>query len=200
MTKTATSYKTPANATYDVIGIGGAIVDIIAQVDDDFLVNEEMPKGAMTLIDADRAEKLYDKLGTCTECSGGSVANSLAAMADLGAKTSFMGRVKDDDLGKIFRHDMRAVGVEFDTESALAGSPTARCYICVTDDAERTMSTFIGGSSEFAPEHVDKEKIAKSGILFLEGYLWDYDDAIDAMRFAAITAKKGRAENRSFTI
>ena len=190
MTKIITNYKTPADATYDVLGVGSAIVDVLAQIDDDFLVNEQMHKGTMALIDDVRAEELYDKLGACTECSGGSVANSLAGMADLGAKTAFMGRVKDDQLGNIFRHDMRSVGVDFDTPAATEGKPTARCFICVTPDAERTMNTYIGGSSEFTPEGIDKQRIADSGITFLEGYLWDYPQAIEAMQLAAATAKR----------
>ena len=176
--------------TYHVVGIGNAIVDILAQVENAFLHKRDIPKGAMTLIDSDTAEKLYSDMGECEECAGGSVANTIAALAQLGAKTAFMGRVKDDALGTSFRDSMRSTGADFDTAAVKKGSPTGRCFICVTPDAERTMSTFIGACAEFASEDVDEQVIADSEILYIEGYLWDQAPAKAAIKKAVKAAKK----------
>lgn len=179
-----------ANATYDITGVGNAIVDILTKVDDAFLTEHGMPKGGMSLIDAERAESLYNALGQCSECSGGSVANTVAALASLGARTAYMGRVHNDALGEIFQHDMRGTGVAFDVPRAKTGLPTARCFICVTPDAERTMNTFLGACTEFAPEDVDSTAIAQSAVLYLEGYLWDQPAAKEAIRKAMKAAKQ----------
>lgn len=184
---------------FDVIGVGNAIVDILARVEDAFLAEQGMPKGGMSLIDAARAEALYAALGQCTECSGGSVANTVAALASLGARTAYLGRVHDDTLGGIFRHDMRASGVMFDVPAAKAGLPTARCFVCVTPDAERTMNTFLGACTEFAPEDVDAAVIADSALLYLEGYLWDQPAAKEAIRLS-IRAAKEAGRHIAFTL
>jgi sugar/nucleoside kinase (ribokinase family) len=184
---------------FDVTGVGNAIVDILARVDDAFLAEQQMPKGGMSLIDAARAEALYAALGQCTECSGGSVANTVAALASLGARTAYMGRVHDDTLGGIFRHDMRTTGVSFDVPAAKTGLPTARCFVCVTPDAERTMNTFLGACTEFAPEDVDEAVIAESALLYLEGYLWDQPAAKEGIR-KAIRAAKGAGRHIAFTL
>lgn len=174
---------------YDIVGIGNAIVDVLAMVDDEFLKREKLNKGAMTLIDAEPAETLYQKLGQCAECSGGSVANSMAGLASLGAKVAFMGRVHDDQLGHIFRHDMRSVGVDFDTPSATSGKPTARCLVCVTPDGQRTMNTFIGACAEMEPSDIDVSRITKSGMVYVEGYLWDPPAAKEAIVTALKAAR-----------
>ncbi len=175
--------------TYHVVGIGNAIVDILAQVEEKFLFSRNIPKGAMTLIDAEAAEKLYNDMGECEECAGGSVANTIAALAQLGAKTAFMGRVKNDALGTSFRESMRSTGATFDTEPVKKGSPTGRCFVCVTPDAERTMNTFIGACAEFASEDVDMAVIADSDVLYIEGYLWDQTPAKAAISKAVKAAK-----------
>ncbi len=194
------SYKTTGTGvTYDVCGIGNAIVDILAKVTDDFLNSENMPKGRMNLIEADRAEAIYKKLGQCTECSGGSVANSMAGLASLGARTVYMGRVKDDQLGEIFKHDMEAMGVDFPTLPAQEGKPTARSFICITNDGERTMNTFLGACTEFSPEDIDEQKIAASGIIYIEGYLWDQPKAKEAIR-KALKAAKAAGRKVAFTL
>lgn len=180
-----TQYKTKGtNVQYDVCGIGNAIVDILTKVNNDFLAAENMPKGGMSLIDAKQAEAIYGKLGQCTECSGGSVANSMAGLASLGARTAYMGRVHDDQLGNIFRHDMEAIGVTFNTPAAKEGKPTARSFICITPDGERTMNTYLGACTEFAPSDIDESIIQKSGIIYIEGYLWDQPNAKAAIRKA----------------
>jgi sugar/nucleoside kinase (ribokinase family) len=188
-----------AGTRYDITGVGNAIVDVLARVDDAFLAEHSMPKGGMSLIDADRAEALYAALGQCTECSGGSVANTIAALASLGARTAYMGRVHDDALGAIFRHDMRGSGVTFDVAPATAGLPTARCLICITPDAERTMNTFLGACTEFAPEDVDESVVAASAVLYLEGYLWDQPAAKEGIR-KAMRAAKAAGRTTAFTL
>src|SRR5262245_16857466 len=131
---------------YDVLGIGNAIVDVIAKADEDFLVRHGMRKGAMTLIDEARAEVIYDAMGPAVEISGGSAANTTVGVASLGARAAFVGKVKDDQLGRVFAHDIRAAGVTFETAPASDGPSTARSYILVTPDGERTMNTFLGAA------------------------------------------------------
>jgi sugar/nucleoside kinase (ribokinase family) len=178
-----------AGIEFDVCGIGNAIVDVLAQVDESFIISQQMHKGGMQLIDTVRAEYLYDSMSGCTVCSGGSVANTMAGLASLGARVAYMGRVHDDQLGQMFRHDMRSCGVAFDTRAAQQGKPTARCLICVTPDAERTMNTYIGACAELDPSDIDEERIKASGIIYIEGYLWDQPAAKDAIRHAIQTAK-----------
>lgn len=157
----------------DVVGIGNAIVDVIAQADDRFLAAQDLPKGTMTLIDAARAEELYAAMGPGVEMSGGSAANTMAGIASLGGKGAFIGKVRNDQLGGIFRHDIRANGLTFDTPPAIEGLPTARCLIFVTPDAQRTMNTFLGASVALGPDDLDRDLIARAKITYLEGYLWD---------------------------
>lgn len=178
------------NKTYDVVAIGNAIVDVLAFCDDRFIAEQEMRKGTMQLIDTARAETLYAAMGRATEVSGGSAANTLAGMADLGAKTAFIGKVNKDDLGRIFRHDMNAIGVEFTTPETTQNVPTARCLICVTPDGQRTMNTYLGAAGELYVEDVDVSLIERAKILYGEGYMWDLDCTKAALRHAFTAAKK----------
>ncbi|MGF1641395.1 MAG: adenosine kinase [Rhodospirillales bacterium] len=177
-------------APYDVVGIGNAIVDVIAHADDAFIAEHGLERGTMTLIDAATAERLYERMGPGIETSGGSAANTIAALASLGGKGAFIGKVRDDQLGGIFRHDIRSLGIAFDTAPATAGLPTARCLILVTPDAHRTMQTFLGVSGELGPEDVDERLIAASRITYLEGYLWDRPRAKAAFVKAGRVARK----------
>ena len=184
-------------ARFDVLGIGNAIVDIIARAEDDFLVREGLAKGSMRLIDAAEAERLYDHMGPAKEISGGSAGNTIAALAGLGAKAAYFGKVAEDHLGSIFRHDIRAVGVHFDTAPLHIGAadwaPTARSMILVTPDGERTMNTFLGACTHLTPEDIEESVVADSAIVYLEGYLWDPPAAKEAFRRAsAIAHANGR--------
>jgi len=174
-----------ASAQYDVLGIGNAIVDVIARAEDDFLLRNGMHKGGMALIDEARAEAIYASMGPATEISGGSAANTIVGVASFGARAAFVGKVKGDGLGKVFQHDIRAAGVRFDTRPASDGPSTARCYVIVTPDGERTMNTFLGAAQDLRPEDVDPTQIASASILYLEGYLWDPPHAKEAFRRAA---------------
>ena len=176
--------------TYDVVAIGNAIVDVLAFADDAFIEAQHMRKGAMQLIDANDAERLYQAMGQATEVSGGSAANTLAGMADLGSKTAFIGKVHTDDLGRIFRHDMNAIGVEFTTPEATNGVPTARCLIVVTPDGQRTMNTYLGAAGEIHTDDVDTALISNAQIFYGEGYMWDLDVTKTALRHAFATAKQ----------
>ncbi len=158
---------------YDVVGLGNAIVDVLAHAEDAFLDSHGLVKGAMTLIDAQTADSLYADMDAAVECSGGSAANTIACLASLGGRGAFIGKVRDDQLGAIFRHDIRALGVAFDTEPANDGTSTARCLIFVTPDAQRTMQTFLGACVELGPDDVDEAMIAAARVTYLEGYLWD---------------------------
>ena len=139
-------------ARYDVLGIGNAIVDVLARAEDDFLVQHDMRKGAMTLIDEARATGIYDAMGPAVEISGGSAANTIVGCASLGGRAAFVGKVKDDELGRVFAHDIRAAGVAFDTPPASEGPSTARCYVLVTADGERTMNTYLGAAQDLHPQ------------------------------------------------
>jgi len=169
-----------AEISYDVLGIGNAIVDVLAPAEDSFLEAHGMAKEAMTLIDAEQAEELYAAMGSGTEASGGSAANTVAGVAALGGRACFIGKVRDDELGSIFAHDIRAIGVDFHSAPASSGAPTARCLISVTPDAKRTMHTFLGACVDLGPEDVDEDLIAASAITYLEGYLWDPPGAKEA--------------------
>jgi sugar/nucleoside kinase (ribokinase family) len=171
--------------THDVLGIGNAIVDVITHANDDFLSDNGLAKGAMTLIDAKTAEALYGRMGTAVESSGGSAANTIAGLASLGGRGAFVGKVRNDQLGGIFAHDIRALGVTFDTQPATAGDPTARCLIFVTPDAQRTMQTFLGVSGSLAPIDIDEAQVRAAAITYLEGYLWDPTEAKKAFEKAA---------------
>ncbi len=173
---------------YDVLGIGNAIVDVLARADEDFLLRQRMRKGGMALIDADRAEAIYQAMGPAVEVSGGSAANTIVGVASLGARAAFIGKVKDDLLGRAFAHDIRAAGVTFATTPAADGAPTGRCYVLVTPDGERTMNTFLGAAQDLHPADIDADTIAASAITYLEGYLWDPSNAKDAFLKAATIA------------
>jgi sugar/nucleoside kinase (ribokinase family) len=162
-----------SDATLDLVGIGNAIVDVISRAEDEFLVKHDVPKGTMTLIDTDRATSLYGVMGAGVEASGGSVANSIAAAAGLGLKTGYIGRVAEDELGKVFAHDIRAMGVTYSGPITSEGLPTARCLIFVTPDAHRSMNTYLGACTELGPDDIDESLIASAKVLYLEGYLWD---------------------------
>ncbi len=178
---------------YDVLGIGNAIVDVIANTEDDFLVAHGMHKGGMTLIDEARARTIYDAMGPAIRASGGSAANTIVGVASLGARAAFVGKVKEDQLGRVFIHDIRAAGVSFHTEPAREGPSTARCYIMVTPDGERTMNTYLGAAQDLKPADIDAEAIGSAAVTYLEGYLWDPPQAKEAfVKAAAIAHKAGR--------
>lgn len=174
-----------ASTQFDVLAIGNAIVDVLARTDDAFLVQHKMHKGTMRLIDEVQAAKLYDAMGPAVEISGGSAANTVVGVASLGARAGFIGKVKDDDLGRVFAHDIRAAGVSFATPPASAGPSTARCYVLVTPDGERTMNTYLGAAQDLHPNDIDADAVAAAQIIYLEGYLWDPPRAKEAFLKAA---------------
>jgi sugar/nucleoside kinase (ribokinase family) len=180
-------------ARLDVIGLGNAIVDVIAEVDDRLLERVDLAKGTMTLIDRERMSELYAQIGPAVEMSGGSCANSMAALAALGARAGYVGKVQDDQLGEVFGHDIRASGVAFDTAPLRGGPPTARCLVLVTPDAQRTMATFLGACVELGPDDVDEAAVGSAQIVYLEGYLWDRPEAKAAcLKAAEIAHRHGR--------
>ena len=181
------------SARYDVLGIGNAIVDVIARTEEDFLLKQGMNKGTMALIDEPRAAAIYEAMGPAIETSGGSAANTIVGVAGLGARSAFIGKVKDDLLGRAFSHDIRAAGVAFTTPPAADGASTARCYVLVTPDGERTMNTYLGAAQDLHPNDIDADAIAASAVTYLEGYLWDPKHAKDAfLKAAKIAHEAGR--------
>ena len=173
-------------AQYDVAGIGNALVDIIAPADEAFLAAQDLDKGSMTLIDEARAEALYEQMGPRVQASGGSAANTMAGLASLGGRGAYMGKVADDELGAAFAHDIRAIGVRFESAPLeRSRAATGRCMINVTPDGQRTMTTFLGASNLLGPDDVDAQVIAESAAVFLEGYLFNSDTAREAFRKAA---------------
>jgi sugar/nucleoside kinase (ribokinase family) len=174
-----------AATRFDVLGIGNAIVDVIARTDDDFLAAQKMRKGAMQLIDEAQAAGIYDAMGPAVEVSGGSAANTIVGAASLGARAAFVGKVKDDELGRVFAHDIRAAGVAYSTPPASAGPSTARCYVLVTPDGERTMNTYLGAAQDLHPNDIDADSVAAAQVIYLEGYLWDPPRAKEAFLKAA---------------
>ena len=182
-----------AAARFDVLGIGNAIVDVIARTEDDFLIGHNMRKGSMQLIDEAQAARIYDAMGPAVEVSGGSAANTTVGVAGLGARAAFIGKVKDDELGRVFAHDIRAAGVSFATPPASAGPSTARCYVLVTPDGERTMNTYLGAAQDLHPKDIDADTVAVAQIVYLEGYLWDPPHAKEAfLKAAKIAHDAGR--------
>jgi len=178
---------------FGVVGIGNAIVDVLAHADDEFLERHKLSKGAMTLIDEERAARLQGELGEVVECSGGSAANTMVGIASLGGSAAYIGKVGDDRLGQVFRDSIRQAGVAFDTAATADGPPTGRCVVLVTPDAQRTMQTFLGTSATFASEDVDPGTIAGGAITFLEGYLWDRPPAKQAfLRACELAHAAGR--------
>ncbi|MEQ9326364.1 MAG: adenosine kinase [Rhodospirillales bacterium] len=178
---------------YDVTCIGNAIVDVIASADEAFLVENSIVKGAMNLVDETRSHHLYDRMPAGVEQSGGSAGNTAAGIASLGGKAAYIGKVHDDQLGEIFAHDLRATGVHFATEMASTGPSTARCLIIVTEDAQRSMNTYLGACVELGPEDIDEDVVAASQVTYMEGYLFDPPKAKEAFRRAAkIAHEAGR--------
>ena len=172
-------------AEFDVVGIGNALVDVIAHADDSFIRRESLVKGAMTLIETERAVSLYRALGSAVEMSGGSAANTMCGIASFGGRAAYIGKVCDDELGRVFGHDLRAVGVSFRPGFPEADTPTGRCIIVVTPDAQRTLNTYLGVSSLLCPPDVDAATVAAGKVLYMEGYLYDRPAAKEAFRAAA---------------
>src|ERR1700716_79614 len=176
------------SAKYDVLGIGNAIFDVLVQTDEGFLSRHGMTKGGMALIDEARATSIYQDMGPATEMSGGSAANTIVGVANLGARAAYVGKVRDDQIGRLYTHDIRAAGVAFETKAASDGPATGCSYILVTPDGERTMNTYLGAAQELMPSDIDADQVAASAILYLEGYLWDPKNAKDAFLKAATIA------------
>src|SRR5271154_4490490 len=180
-------------ARYDVLGLGNAIVDVITRAEDAFLAAHDMRKGGMALIDEARAAQIYDAMGPAVEISGGSAANTIVGAAGFGARAAFVGKIKDDQLGAAFAHDIRAAGGNFDTPPAPDGPSTGRCYVLVTPDGERTMNTYLGAAQDLHPRDIDPDMVAASAVIYLEGYLWDPKHAKDAfLKAAKIAHTAGR--------
>ena len=179
---------------YDVAGLGNAIMDVIAAVDDSFLLQHGIAKGAMTLIDEFRAQELHKALGKSVQEAGGSAANTMAGLASLGARAVFLGKVRNDALGARFGESLKSLGVDFTTAPAAGGSPTASSMIAVTPDGQRSMNTYLGACREMTPADVDEREVAEARILYIEGYLWDTEAAKEASRKAIRAAKKTGAK------
>jgi sugar/nucleoside kinase (ribokinase family) len=175
----------------DVIGLGNAIVDVIAHADDALIAELGLEKGVMTLVDEARIEELYARMGPAREMSGGSCANTVAAIAAMGGSAAYVGRVRDDQLGRVFVHDMRAAGVTYRTRPSPDGPATARSLIFVTPDAQRTMQTYLGACVELGPGDVEEDLVARASVTYLEGYLWDRPEAKAACRKAADACRRG---------
>ena len=172
-------------ADLDVVGIGNALVDVLSRESDAFLTAQGLTKGAMQLVDEGRAAELYAAMGPAMEVSGGSAANTIVGVASFGGRAHYVGKVRDDQLGEVFRHDLAAVGVGYATAPATTGPSTGRCLIVVTPDAQRTLTTYLGASVHLGPADVDRALIERAGILYLEGYLFDPPEAQRAFRTAA---------------
>jgi adenosine kinase len=182
-----------AEAKYDVLGIGNAIFDVLVRTDEGFLAVHGMTKGGMALIDEARAASIYNDMGPATEMSGGSAANTIVGIANLGARTAYIGKIKDDQIGRLYAHDIRAAGVAFETKPASGGPATGCSYILVTPDGERTMNTYLGAAQELMPGDIDAAQVAASSILYLEGYLWDPRSAKEAfVKASTIAHEAGR--------
>jgi sugar/nucleoside kinase (ribokinase family) len=180
-------------AKYDVLGIGNAIFDVLVQTDEGFLAAHGMTKGGMSLIDEARAAAIYRDMGPAVEMSGGSAANTIVGIANLGARAAYVGKVKDDQIGRLYMHDIRAAGVAFETRPASDGPATGCSYILVTPDGERTMNTYLGAAQDLTPGDIDAAQIAASAITYLEGYLWDPKSAKEAfVKASTIAHEAGR--------
>ncbi|HET7333610.1 MAG TPA: adenosine kinase [Rhizomicrobium sp.] len=184
---------------YDVASLGNAIVDVIAATDDGFLAKHDIAKGIMTLVDEPRARQLLDVLGETRETAGGSAANTMAGLASLGGKGLFVGKVRDDALGKAFVKNMNEIGVRYVTGTANSGPATACCLIAVTPDGQRSMNTFLGASRELSKADIDEAEIAKAEVLYVEGYLWDTPEAKEAIEIA-MSAAKAAGKKVAFTL
>jgi len=179
---------------FDVLGIGNALVDVLSNEEEDFVERLGLNRGAMTLIDESRAHELYDAMGPAREISGGSVANTMVGLASFGARAAYLGKVRNDQLGEVFAHDIRSTGVTFDCTPAVDGPSTGRSLIVVTPDAQRTMNTFLGAAEYFGPEDVDVDLVGAARVVYLEGYLWDRPEAKEAYRKAARAAHDAGGE------
>lgn len=181
-------------STSSLLGISNAIVDVLAHVDEDFLAKIGAPRGSMTLIDEDRAHEIYAMMGPATEMSGGSVANSIAGFANLGGSASYIGRVRADQLGEIFVHDMQSLGVDIRLQPATDGSPTARCHVLIDQDGQRTMQTYLGACTELSVSDVTTETVGNPGVILIEGYVWDIAEgpalAAEAIRIARMNGSE----------
>jgi adenosine kinase len=182
-----------AGAKYDVLAIGNAIFDVLVKTDESFLNRHGMTKGGMALIDEPRAAAIYGDMGPATEMSGGSAANTIVGIASFGARAAYVGKVKDDQIGRMYAHDIRAAGVAFETLAATDGPATGCSYILVTGDGERTMNTYLGAAQDLTPADIDESEIAAASIIYLEGYLWDPQSAKEAfVKAAGIAHGAGR--------
>jgi len=179
---------------FDVVSLGNALVDVLAYEDDDFVVRAGVERGTMMMVDAAHSDAIYAEMGPAREVSGGSAANTAAGIASFGGRSAFLGRVADDTFGKVFTHDLRSIGVHFESLPANDGVPTGRCLVIVTPDAERSMCTHLGAANRLGPEIVDEAVVAGAAVTYLEGYLWDQPQAKDAIRRAAELAH--RADRR----
>jgi sugar/nucleoside kinase (ribokinase family) len=181
------------DAKYDVLGIGNAIFDVLVRTDEGFLARHGMTKGSMMLIDEARAAAIYRDMGPATEMSGGSAANTIVGIASLGARAAYVGKVKDDQIGRLYTHDIRAAGVAFETAPASDGPATGCCYVLVTGDGERTMNTYLGAAQDLTVADIDASEIAAARVIYLEGYLWDPKNAKDAfVKASQIAHQSGR--------
>jgi sugar/nucleoside kinase (ribokinase family) len=179
---------------FDVLTLGNALVDVLVHADDDFVARTRVERGAMTMVDADRSDEIYAEMGPAVEASGGSAANTAAGVASFGGKAAYIGRVADDTFGKVFAHDLRSAGVHFESPFAVTGSPTGRCLVIVTPDAQRTMCTYLGAGAELDESYIDEALVESSAVTYLEGYIWDPPAAKEAVRRAASIAH--RADRR----
>jgi sugar/nucleoside kinase (ribokinase family) len=182
-----------ADKRFELLGIGNAIVDVVAHAEDGLIEELGLPKGGMTLIEEAQAQAYYDRMGPAVEISGGSAGNTAAAFASLGGRSAYIGRVRDDQLGSVFAHDIRAAGVAFESRPSPDGPATARCFVFVTPDAQRTMATYLGACVELGPEDIDPALVRAAEVTYLEGYLWDRPDAKQAcLKAARIAGESGR--------
>jgi len=173
---------------FDVLGIGNAIVDILVNVEDDFLATHDIPRGSMQLVDELTSHRLYEKLGQAVECSGGSAANTIAGLASMGSRTAYIGKTKDDQLGHVFDHDINSLGITFTTEKDTSGVSTARCLVMISPDAERTMCTYLGACVNLTEKDIDPLLVQAAAVTYMEGYLWDPEQAKAAFRKAMTLA------------
>ncbi|HLF99156.1 MAG TPA: adenosine kinase [Acidimicrobiia bacterium] len=176
---------------YDVVAVGNALVDVLAHEDEAFIERHGLVKGTATMVDAATADVVYAAMNPATEVSGGSAANTAVGIASLGGRSAYIGKVRDDQLGAVFAHDLRAAGVHFDTPPATSGPPTGRCLVVVTADAERTMCTYLGSADQIGPDDIDDDLVASAAVTYLEGYLWDQPAAKEALRRAMSAARSG---------
>jgi len=174
----------------DMVALGHPLVDVLTHETDDVVARSGVERGAMTMVDADRSDEIYAQLGPAQETSGGSAANTAVGVAAFGGRAAFIGRIADDTFGKVFAHDLRSAGVEFDVSPATDGAPTGRCLVIVAADAERTMCTYLGAGAEIDPRDVDSDRVRGAAVTYLEGYLWDGPDAKEAIRRAASLARE----------